>query len=94
MPKRENIEDKNSCLGKAADDEPIFILRGSNPSAISAISAWIDSRVKLGKNQNGDLKIRSAIQVMMDMESYLDRQIEIKASNAAVTNPEPTDTDY
>jgi hypothetical protein len=40
MLKREELELPTSCLNKAADDEPIFVLRAKDPCAPAAILAW------------------------------------------------------
>ena len=39
MTKRELLADPNSCLNRAADDEPVFVLLGRDPAAPFAISA-------------------------------------------------------
>ncbi len=38
--KQENLTDPNSCLGKAADDEPIFVLRARDPIAAHIVREW------------------------------------------------------
>ena len=43
MRKRDELSDPNSCLNKAADDEPVFVLRAHDASAPDAIRAWVDS---------------------------------------------------
>lgn len=40
MLKRDEIADPNSCLNKAADDEPIFVLRANDPKAANAVRNW------------------------------------------------------
>jgi hypothetical protein len=40
MTKRENLADPNSCLNKAEDDEPLFILRASDPLAPALVRLW------------------------------------------------------
>lgn len=40
--KREELESTTGCLAKAADDEPIFILRAHDRFAPMAVREWID----------------------------------------------------
>jgi hypothetical protein len=38
--KRDEIANPNSCLNKAADDEPIFVLRANDPVAARIVRQW------------------------------------------------------
>lgn len=40
MIKTKEISDPNSCLNKARDDEPLFVLRAHDPRASSIVRAW------------------------------------------------------
>ena len=40
MIKKNEISDPNSCFNKAADDEPLFVLRANDPLAPAAVAAW------------------------------------------------------
>jgi hypothetical protein len=40
MLKIDEITNPTSCLNKAADDEPIFVLRANDPLAIAIIREW------------------------------------------------------
>ena len=40
MRKRDEINDPNSCLNRAADDEPVFVLRAKDRLAPAAIYEW------------------------------------------------------
>jgi hypothetical protein len=42
MRKNQELSDPASCLNKAADDEPIFVLRGKDPVTPAAIRAWAE----------------------------------------------------
>ena len=42
MIKKDEIADPNSCLNKAGDDEPIFVLRAQDVFAADTILAWAD----------------------------------------------------
>lgn len=43
--KREELESTTGCLAKAADDEPIFVLRAQDATAPMAVRNWIDGVV-------------------------------------------------
>lgn len=40
--KRDEIANPNSCLNKAADDEPVFVLRGQDMCAPQHVRDWAD----------------------------------------------------
>lgn len=40
MLKRDELSDAGSCLNKAAEDEPLFVLRANDENASSAVAAW------------------------------------------------------
>jgi hypothetical protein len=42
MNKRENIENMSSCLNKAHENEPIFVLRGYDPLAAHIVESWAE----------------------------------------------------
>jgi len=60
MRKRDEITDPRSCLNKAHDHEWLFVLLGRDPAAIDAVRAWIEARVRLGRNARTDAKIVEA----------------------------------
>lgn len=60
LNKKQQIENPNSCLNKARDDELIFVLLARDEAAQLAVAAWIEARIKSGKNKPGDAKIQSA----------------------------------
>lgn len=60
MLKRDEIEDTESCLNKAGDDERLFVLLARDPAAPVAIRAWIAERLRLGKNGADDAQIIEA----------------------------------
>lgn len=49
--KREELANPNGCLNKAADDEPIFVLRANDPVASSIVRAWADEYL-MDKREN------------------------------------------
>lgn len=60
MRKREELSQSDSCLNKAHDDEMLFVLLGRDPAAVVAVRAWIEERIRLGKNKRTDVKIADA----------------------------------
>ena len=70
MIKRDEIEDTNSCFNKATDGERLFVLLARDAAAPVAIRAWIDERIRLGKNAPDDAQILEAIECasLMDLE--------------------------
>lgn len=62
MRKRDELTDPNSCMSKAKDDEWTFVLLGRDAAAPVAVRAWIDERIRLGKNTADDAQVREAEQ--------------------------------
>lgn len=60
MRKREELSDPNSCMSKARDDEMTFVLLGRDAAAPATIRAWIEERIRLGKNKEDDPQIVEA----------------------------------
>jgi hypothetical protein len=52
LAKQERIDAANGkgCLGKAADDEPVFILRAQDKIMAAALHVWIDEMVSYRGN--------------------------------------------
>ncbi len=62
----------STCLSKAADDEPIFVLRAQDKTATEAVQAWIDVNIySLGFSHP---KILSAQQTITDMMAWKKRR--------------------
>jgi hypothetical protein len=68
MLKRDELERPGSCWNKAHDDERLFVLLGRDEAAPTAIRAWIDERIKIGKNVPGDAQIMEALECAQLME--------------------------
>jgi hypothetical protein len=80
MTKQENIDNPNSCWNKAADDEPIFILKASDQLAPALVEEWANRYAQL-KTQNVNSmtpeqarKYEEALQVAMSMEAWRDQK--------------------
>ncbi len=61
MIKREELTDPSSCMSKAREDEMTFVLLGRDPAAPAAILAWVQERIRLGKNDLLDEQIIEAL---------------------------------
>lgn len=57
----------NQCFVKAADDEPIFVLRASDNIAPDAVRAWASSARCRGVNPK---KVKGALEVADAMEKW------------------------
>jgi hypothetical protein len=70
MLKRDELSNPNSCLNKAMNDEPIFVLRANDPCAPDTIRAWAD----LAKDYHEDSKRKQARYDAVEMEKWLRRK--------------------
>lgn len=68
MIKRDELTNPASCLSRARDDEMTFVLLGRDVAAPAAIRAWIEERLRLGKNTRDDMQICEAEQCIATME--------------------------
>ncbi|HZF19463.1 MAG TPA: hypothetical protein VE008_07130 [Burkholderiales bacterium] len=55
--KRDEIADPNSCLNRATDEEPIFVLRGKDPLFAKIVEEWAARALLAGLH---DDKVRAA----------------------------------
>lgn len=75
MRKRDELTDPNSCMCRAHDDEMTFVLLGRDAAAPAAIRAWIEERIRLGKNTRDDPQVIEAEQCARTMEDDRLRQL-------------------
>jgi hypothetical protein len=61
MRKHEEISDGSSCFNRAKSDEFLFVLLGRDRAAPAAVRAWIEERIRLGKNTPDDPQIIEAL---------------------------------
>ncbi len=59
----------NICMNRAKDDEMTFVLLGRDPAMPVAIRAWIDERIRLGKNTEQDTQIINAKEIVIHLEA-------------------------
>ena len=55
------------CYDKAADDEPLFVLRGSDPAAANTVRAWAQLARSMGHRHE---KVAGAEQDARDIEEW------------------------
>ena len=60
MIKNDELRKPDSCLNRAHDEEMLFVLLGRDIAAPYAIRAWIEERLRLGKNTANDEQIVEA----------------------------------
>lgn len=70
MIKSEELKDPKSCLNRARDDEPVFVLLGRDPAAGTIVRRWCHERITLGKNYSDDRQITDALLFSDKMDRY------------------------
>lgn len=55
--KAQNLADPNSCWNKAADDEPVFVLRAKDSAAPAVVRHWVDITRDLHENTKRGLAL-------------------------------------
>ena len=68
MRKSDEIIDPKSCFNKARENEFLFVLLARDPAAPVAIRAWVEERIRRGKNAAGDAQVREALHCAERME--------------------------
>jgi hypothetical protein len=67
MRKIDEINNPNSCFNRALPQELIFVLLERDEAAPIAIQAWIEARVRMGKNAPDDNQTKEARQILEQM---------------------------
>lgn len=75
MLKRDEIANPDSCLNRAAADEPVFVLRANDPTAPAIVRAWVNAYAyrKKGLKAMDSAEIgkhNEALQIAQAMENY------------------------
>lgn len=77
MIKHKELADPNSCLNRAANDEPVFVLRANDPLAPKIVRRWADEYDRSKRlQQSGTLtepqvrKLHEARRLADDMEEW------------------------
>lgn len=66
------LSDPNSCLNKAADDEPIFVLRASDLLAAGLVYGWASLAEDLGADPQKCIRARLTAR---DMQNWVPRKL-------------------
>lgn len=61
MQKKLEVSNPDSCLGKAKEDEMIFVLRAKDPVAPHVIREWVKARIEAGLNTPSESKVKEAL---------------------------------
>lgn len=61
MIKTDELSNERSCMSRALPHEWTFVLLARDAASPVAIRAWVDERVRLGKNTLGDEQIVEAL---------------------------------
>jgi hypothetical protein len=65
--KAENIADPQSCLNRAEDSEPVFVLRAHDPLASDAVRRWAHARAL---TRGFDAMVKSALDIADAMDEW------------------------
>ena len=87
MLKKDEIENPESCINRAAPNEPVFVLRAIDEAAPHVIEVWARERVILGKNKSSDQKIIGALETAIRMREW--RAKECLMQNASFVSAKP-----
>lgn len=68
MRKSDELIVPDSCWNKARLDERVFVLLARDKAAPTAIRAWVEERIRLGKNHPTDNQITHALNCAALME--------------------------
>jgi hypothetical protein len=70
MRKQFELNDQQSCINRAKDNEMVFVLIGRDVCAAETIRDWCQRRILRGKNKLHDRQIQEALTVadIMDRE--------------------------
>lgn len=70
MKKIDQLKNPNSCINRAMDDEPTFVLLGRDVAASNTIRHWVRQRIWQQKNSSNDPQILEALETAKEMEEY------------------------
>lgn len=72
MLKRDEVNNPNSCLNKAADDEPVFVLRAGDELAADVVRDWAARAAAAGAPED---KVEGALAEARAMEAWPTRKL-------------------
>ena len=68
MIKEQELSDPRSCLNKARPGERLFVMLCRDLAAPDTIRYWVDKRIEMGLNQEGDAQMEEALECARLME--------------------------
>lgn len=68
MRRKDEFSKAKTCFNNAHSEEMIFVLLGRDSAAPAAIRAWVNERIKQGKNVKGDMQTEEALDCARTME--------------------------
>lgn len=77
MRKKDELSKQETCMAHAHPNEMVFVLLGRDVAAPAAIRAWVDERIKLGKNKPDDPQIVEALACAVTMETEGRQWVEV-----------------
>lgn len=69
MRKHNELTTATACMQRAHPNEMVFVLLSRDVAAPAAIRAWVEERLRLGKNTKDDLQIVEALHCAAIMEA-------------------------
>jgi deoxycytidylate deaminase len=69
MRKKDELTKERTCMQSAHPNEMTFVLLSRDAAAPVAIRAWIEERIRLGKNERDDPQIIEAFECAATMEA-------------------------
>lgn len=69
MRKKDELTKERTCMRLAHPSEMVFVLLSRDAAAPVAIRAWVEERLRLGKNERTDEQIVDALACAETMES-------------------------
>ena len=72
MIKREELSNPDSCINRAEDHEPVFVLRANDPVAAQVVMYWCE----LARIYHELEKIREASALAQEMDDYHMKLVE------------------
>lgn len=86
MKKCEVLLRPDSCLNKAATNEPVFVLRAKDPVAAQAVRLW----ASMAEGLHEGIKVEDALKVAATMDEWReDMKRPVCASEAAAQDARP-----
>lgn len=90
-----NLDNPDSCWNRAADDEPVFVLRATDPVAAKVIRYWVTMRYNAMRHTanaahyaNEMVKLDDADRCQKEMRAWYEAQKHLQSPAPAVAPEE------